>query len=73
MAQKIKIDENICVGCGACEGASPQYFKVDDNLSHFLGEQNKDYSDEVLSEIQIGVSSCPFGAITLEEIKEDEA
>ena len=30
--EKIKVDQNICIGCGACFGSYPDCFEMDDNV-----------------------------------------
>jgi len=56
--KKIKIDQNVCIGCGACAGCYPDDIKVGDNG---LAEPVHGEADEE------AVNVCPVGAISVEE------
>ncbi|MFC1703241.1 ferredoxin [Candidatus Omnitrophota bacterium] len=58
---KVVVDEATCVGCGVCEQACPDVFKVDDSgmakvLKHECGSCD-------LKEV---AEQCPVTAITVE-------
>lgn len=61
---KIKIDEEKCIGCGMCESLCPEVFKMKDGKSYLCEkadlEKNKDC-------IESTIQSCPTKAV------EDEA
>ena len=62
---KIKVNEEVCVGCGACAGVAEDLFEIlDSGLSHAKKEEVPADKEEEANEA-IGV--CPTGAI--EEIK----
>lgn len=55
----VKIDENLCIGCGTCVAICPQAFKL-----------NKRNKAEVIGEadcVRQAAEACPEGAITIEE------
>ena len=33
---KIKVDQELCIGCGACEATCPEVFKLDDDKSQVI-------------------------------------
>ncbi len=38
---KFKVDQELCIGCGACEGVCPEVFELDDDKSKLrLGKQS---------------------------------
>jgi len=58
---KIKINQDLCVGCGRCTELCPKSFK--------LGENGKSevISDEDLNCAMEAADNCPVGAIEVEE------
>ncbi len=61
---ELKVDDNICVGCGACVAAYPQNFDFAENVSTVV-------SNEGATEDMVNV--CPVGAISLAEAGAEEA
>lgn len=62
---KIKVNQETCVGCGACVGVAEDLFEIQDSgLSHAKKEEVPKDKEEQAQEA-IGV--CPTGAI--EEVK----
>ncbi len=58
----ISINNDLCIGCGACESLCPNVFKVEeDEKSHVLMENGVDES--IIREI---ADNCPTQAMTLE-------
>ncbi len=56
--KRIKIDQSLCIGCGACAGTYPDDFQIGDSgLAEVItGEGEED-----------AVNVCPVGAISVEE------
>lgn len=54
---KIKVNENICIGCGTCASLCEECFEIKGGISHV----KKDECDGCnLNDV---ASSCPVGAI----------
>lgn len=54
----IKVDEELCTGCGTCEALCPACFKMEDGKSKVIGE------DDCAKQ---AAESCPEAAITVED------
>jgi ferredoxin len=53
----IKIDQNLCIGCGACEAICPDNFKIDESgKAQVVGEGEADCA-------KMAAESCPVQAI----------
>lgn len=62
----IKVDENTCIGCGACTYVDSDTFAMNDKgVSTAI-------SQEVTEKAEEAVAACPVGAITIEEDQEAE-
>jgi len=62
---KVKVNQDACVGCGACVAVAEEVFELQDNgLSHEIKKEVPKDKEEVAKEA-MGV--CPTGAI--EEVK----
>lgn len=58
--KQIILDENSCIGCGACVSIDPEHFDFnDDGLSSVINNQNLDSED-----LKNAIESCPTGAIS---------
>lgn len=64
---KVKVDKDLCIGCGFCASTMPSVFGLnDEGLSEVIG---KDENEEEILEVAEG---CPTNAILVEETKEKE-
>jgi len=62
MSSKIQVDQDLCIGCGACVNLCPEVFELDDNgKSKVLNDRCENYDSQMI------VDSCPVGAIKIEE------
>lgn len=60
--KKIVIDEDACIGCGACEGSAPDYFELGtDGKAKVIKQYNEEDAD-LLEEVK---DNCPAGAIQI--------
>ncbi len=63
MAKKIVVDQELCIGCGACENLCPEVFKLqEEGKAKVLNENGCKSCD-----CEIAMQSCPVGAIKIEE------
>ncbi len=62
---KAKVIENLCIGCGACEGIAPEEFRINDNgISEAINDEVKDENKEKVLDAK---ETCPTGAIEVKE------
>jgi len=55
----VKVDKNVCIGCGMCVGMCPETFKLDaDGKSEVV-------KDEVTDCAQAAAKDCPVSAISV--------
>ena len=58
---KFTVDQNLCIGCGACEGICPKVFEMPDDKAQVI-------LDPVPTDLQIDAcsaeDSCPVDAIS---------
>lgn len=66
--KKIKVNEEACIGCGACVAIDPLHFAFnDEGLSHPINQENLE-SQELAS----AIDSCPTSAISIGEAESNE-
>ena len=58
----IKVNEDLCIGCGACESMCPKVFKIEDGKSKVISEDSAGCG----CEIEDVVDACPVSAISKE-------
>ena len=64
---KIKVNQDACIGCGACTAIAEGVFNInDDGLSEVVSEVTEDKVDVVKEAME----SCPTSAIV--EVTEEE-
>lgn len=57
--EKIFVNEEQCIGCGACVAIDPEHFDFNDNgLSNVISSENLDSAN-----LTSAIESCPTGAI----------
>ena len=62
---KVKVNQDACIGCGACEGICENVFMInDEGLSVAKTAEVKDEDKEDVKE---AAECCPTGAIEVEE------
>ena len=60
---KVKVDNNMCIGCGACVGTCPEVFEISDDGYAVA----KEVTEETAENAKEAASNCPVSAITVEE------
>ena len=59
---KVKIDQDTCIGCEACEGFCPEVFEMrEDGKAYVIKEDIDSKHDECATE---SIDVCPVGAIS---------
>ncbi len=58
---KVKVNQEICIGCGTCESLCPEIFKLENGKSQVISD---DCGDCNCQEV---IDSCPVSAISMEE------
>ena len=65
--KKIKVDEEKCIGCGACVAIDSEHFDFNENgLSNVINNDNLESAN-----LQSAIESCPTGAISITECELD--
>ena len=57
---KIKVEHDLCIGCGNCESMCPQTFKIVEGKSTVIADECGD------CDCQAVIDSCPVSAISME-------
>ena len=59
---EVRIDEELCTGCGLCEETCPDIFKMDEDkdIAILIKTDYDEYDEECIQE---AVESCPSEAI----------
>ena len=60
MAHKITVDQDKCIGCGACEATCPGSFKLTDGKAHPVKAEVEKLTCE-----KDAMAGCPVNAISI--------
>jgi len=61
---KVKVDENLCTGCGLCVDVCPEVFEIGDDVSTAKVDN---IPSELEEKVREAAESCPVEAIIIEE------
>lgn len=62
---ELRVNKDLCIGCGACQAVCPDVFEIeDDGLAHAKVDK---IDDEVMDDALDAKEGCPTSAI--EEVK----
>ena len=62
---KVKVNQDACIGCGACAAICEDVFAInDEGLSEAKVEEVK---EDLQQEVRDAADSCPTGAIEIQE------
>ena len=70
--EKIKVNKEVCIGCGACTAIASDVFKFDDDGYAYTDPEKNiidNMDEEIKSDCLDALESCPVGAIVKEEEK----
>lgn len=59
---KVKVDKNLCIGCGACQAIEPSVFELEDD--GLAKATNEEVNDEVKENVIDALEGCPTSAIS---------
>ncbi|MDY0100821.1 MAG: ferredoxin [Bacilli bacterium] len=61
MAKKVRIERDLCIGCGLCAAVMPEVFEMDDEGKAVVHTQPEEG-------VEVDVANdCPTGAIIVED------
>jgi len=66
VTMKVRIDKELCTGCGTCVEICPEVFELQDDLALNKLGGNKDIPEELQHACENAADSCPVAAITIE-------
>ena len=62
---KPHVDEDLCIGCAACEDLCPEIFRIeDDGLSHVIMNEPP---EDMYGCVRDAADACPTSAISIGE------
>ena len=61
---KVKVNEDACIGCGACCAIADSIFEIGDNG---LSEVKEEVQEDEKQAVRDAAEACPTGAIEVEE------
>ncbi|MBU1084952.1 MAG: ferredoxin [Candidatus Beckwithbacteria bacterium] len=60
--KNIKINQDLCMGCGSCVAICPKVFAMEDGKAKVVGEAIGEEEN-----VKMARDACPAGAISFEE------
>lgn len=64
---KVKVDKNVCIGCGACQAIAPTIFEIEDD--GLAVAKDIEIPEDEKEDVVDALEGCPTNAI--EEIEEN--
>lgn len=61
---KVKIDGELCTGCGLCIDTCPEVFKMDGSVAKVIVEK---VPEKIYNTCREAADNCPVEAISIEE------
>ena len=61
---KVKLDKELCIGCGLCEENLPEIFITGDYTAEL---KKTDVPDEMREKLEETIEDCPTDAISIDE------
>lgn len=70
--KKIIIDEEKCIGCGACESFDSNIFELnDEGLATVKNKDFNELSNDEKENAEDAINNCPTSAISIIELEEN--
>jgi len=60
---KVKVDKDLCTGCGLCEGTCPEVFELKEDIATV---KVSNIPDNLVESCKQAAEDCPVEAITCE-------
>ncbi|WP_083963583.1 ferredoxin [Spirochaeta cellobiosiphila] len=60
----VKINKNLCIGCGICEEMSPDLFEMGDYTADIIKEIEGEEEKAIIHQL---IKDCPGSAVIIEE------
>lgn len=58
---KVKVEKDICIGCGACQAIVPEIFEIEDD--GLAVAKDIEINDEIKEDVIDAIEGCPTNAI----------
>lgn len=58
---KVRIDKNLCIGCGACQAIEPSIFELEDD--GLAKAKDEEINDKIKDNVMAALEGCPTSAI----------
>ena len=68
--KKVKVNKDVCIGCGACTAIASDVFSFDEDNLAKANEENNDIDkmdDETKNDVMDALEGCTTSAIVIEE------
>ena len=68
--EKVKVNKDVCIGCGACMAIADEVFNIgDDGLAETYEDKNTidEMDEELKNDVLDAKEGCPTGAIYTED------
>lgn len=73
--EKVKVNPDVCIGCGACAAIAPDVFIInDDGLAESIEGKNifDTMNEDLKNDVMDALEGCPTGAIFKEAVKDED-
>lgn len=64
---KVKVNKDVCIGCGACQVIAENVFELGSDGLAEVKKDGKDIKEEEKDDVRDAAEGCPTSAIEIEE------
>ena len=61
---KVKVNKDLCIGCGACQAIVDEVFEIEDDV--LAGVKTDKVEDDIKEDVIEAIENCPTSAISEE-------